>query len=397
MSALVLQISVDVGCANHSVAVGLSTGQLLEEFTIAHHPQGFKDFFSRIESYEKQYSCPVVVAMEGYNGYARPLDNMVRARSWRLYNINNMKLARFKEIFPGAAKTDALDARKALELFRLQDHLPMAKEVLQEVYPIPHANAVLKRITRRRKELVNERTAIVNRFQSDLQAVCPGILEITTDVCNKWFLSFITSIKKLEQLSKIRRSTLLKIPGIGKKWSEIILKWQKTAHFSEEATYAGEMILEDAYRIIELCERINALEKQIAEVSQASLMAQALDSIPGFGVVCAGTIAGELGTIGRFRHEGSLALYLGMASLDNSSGRYRGSKAPTHVNIRAKGAMMIAIDQHRKQVACSQRYYEKKRAEGKRHNQAIRALGRHLCRVIFKMLIQERHYELRKI
>ncbi len=28
------------------------------------------------------------------------------------------------------------------------------------------------------------------------------------------------------------------------------------------------------------------------------------------------------------------------------------------------------------------------------HNQAIRALGRHLCRVIFKMLTQERPYRI---
>jgi len=29
---------------------------------------------------------------------------MVRRRGYRLYNINNLKLARFKEIFPGAAQ-----------------------------------------------------------------------------------------------------------------------------------------------------------------------------------------------------------------------------------------------------------------------------------------------------
>ncbi len=78
--------------------------------------------------------------MEGYNGYARPLDGMVRARGYRLYNINNLKLARFKEIFPGAAKTDPIDARKGLELFQLRDHLPLAKEVLQEVAATPQAN-----------------------------------------------------------------------------------------------------------------------------------------------------------------------------------------------------------------------------------------------------------------
>ncbi len=50
--------------------------------------------------------------------------------------------------------------------------------------------------------------------------------------------------------------------------------------------------------------------------------------------------------------------------------------------------MVAALDHHRKRVPQSHAYYEKKRAEGKRHNQAIRALGRHLCRAIFKMLIR---------
>ena len=64
-------------------------------------------------------------------------------------------------------------------------------------------------------------------------------------------------------------------------------------------------------------------------------------------------------------------------------------------NTRAKATMMIAVDHHRKQVPESQRYYEKKRAEGKKHNQAIRALGRHLPRMIFKLIKENRTYELR--
>lgn len=396
-SSLALQVSVDIGSANHSVAIGLSTGEFLDEFSIAHQPDGFKEFFSRIETHQRRYGHPVLVAMEGYNGHARPLDSMVMARSWRLFNVNNLKLARFKEIFPGAAKTDAMDARKGLELFQLQECLPLAKGVLQEVAPIPKENAMLKRITRRRKELVNEKTSIVNRIQSDLQAVSPGILEITTDVCNKWFLSFITSTKRLEQLSKIRKSTLLQIPGIGKKWSGMIRDWQKEAYFSSEVSYVGEMIQEDARRIIDLCEKIKGLEYQMTELMEQSSVAKTLDTIPGFGVVCASVLAGEIGTIERFKKESSLALYLGMANLDNSSGRYRGSKAPKHVNTRAKAAMMIAVDHHRKKVESSQRYYQKKISEGKKHNQAIRSLGRHLCRVIFKMLKQERCYEIRAI
>ena len=56
---------------------------------------------------------------------------------------------------------------------------------------------------------------------------------------------------------------------------------------------------------------------------------------------------------------------------------------------------MTAVDRHRKSVPESQQYYEKKRQAGKSHNQAIRALGRHLCRIIYTMLKDERPYEMR--
>ena len=55
-----------------------------------------------------------------------------------------------------------------------------------------------------------------------------------------------------------------------------------------------------------------------------------------------------------------------------------------------------AVAHHAWKVAESQRYYAKKRAEGKKHNQAIRSLGRHLVRVIWSMARDNRRYEMRK-
>jgi hypothetical protein len=78
--SLELRVSVDVGYRRHNVAMGLSSGELLEEFEIDHRPEGFQEFFSRIEKQLKQKNCPVAVAMEGYNGYARPLESLVRQR-----------------------------------------------------------------------------------------------------------------------------------------------------------------------------------------------------------------------------------------------------------------------------------------------------------------------------
>lgn len=191
--SLELRVSVDIGSSSHNVAIGLSSGELLDEFSITHEPEGFRQFFSRIEQQQRRLGYPVAVAMEGFNGYARPLDTLVRARNYRLFNINNLKLARFKEIFPGAAKTDSIDARKGLELFQLCDHLPMSKGVLQEVRPTPQQNDILKRLTRRRRRLVDERVRVLNNLQADLRAVCPGLLEITGEADNLWFLNFLTS------------------------------------------------------------------------------------------------------------------------------------------------------------------------------------------------------------
>lgn len=393
--AIELRVSVDVGYRRHSVAIGLASGEVLEEFEIEHRPEGFHEFFSRIEKHRKIKSSPVAVAMEGYNGYARPLDSLVRGRGYRLYNLNNLKFARFKEIFPGAAKSDRIDARKGLELFQLQDHLPLAKEVLQEVRGTPAENEVLKRLTRRRRRLVNERVRVVNNLQADLQAVCPGLLEITNDAGNQWFLNFLLSGESLTQIARLRGSTLLKIPAVGVKTAAIIAGWQKRAHFSDEVEWVGEMIQEDARRCLELDEKVKRLEAKIAGLAAKSRIAKIFRSVPGFGAVCSSELAGEIGTIERFSKEGSLALYLGMSTLDNRSGKYQGTKAPKQVNTRAKAAMMIGVDRHRKKVAESQRYYEKKRAEGKKHNQAVRALGRHLTRIIYRLLKEEREYEIR--
>ena len=54
--SLELRVSVDVGYRRHSVAMGLSSGEVLEEFEIDHRPEGFQEFFSRIEKHHKNKS-----------------------------------------------------------------------------------------------------------------------------------------------------------------------------------------------------------------------------------------------------------------------------------------------------------------------------------------------------
>ena len=396
MYPLSIRVAVDVGSTCHRVAVGLPDGKILDEFDVDHNAGGFNEFFRRIETIEKRHQLPVAVAMEGFNGWARPLDGHILRHGYRLYSVNNLKLARYKEIFPAPAKTDAIDARRILELFRLSEHLPLAKDALHEVAPTPAENDKLKRLTRRRKQLVWERARIINRLQSDLHAVCPGLLSITQRAENLWFLNFLTCRNTLPKLARLRLASLLAIPGVGKIYAARIQAWQALAQFAPEVEWVGEMIHQDARRIPALGNDIKAMDQKIAVIAEHSELAQGIGSIPGFGAVSMTELAGEIGTLDRFETESGLAMYMGMASLDNSSGKKIGAKTSRHVNTRAKAAMMVAVARHIECVQASRTYYDKKRAEGKKHNQAIRALGRHLVRVIWSMVKQGRKYEVRE-
>jgi transposase len=272
----------------------------------------------------------------------------------------------------------------------------LAKRVVQEVREVPAANAKLQRLTRRRRQLIAEKVRIVNRMQAELQAVCPGLLAIARSASSKWFLGLLACRDDLRQLARLRSTTLRAIPRVGVKHAAMITAWQRAAYFSEDVEWVGPMIIADARRILVLLEEIQQLEKQVAGTAPTSQLYQRMTSIPGFGLVSCAELAGEIGDHRRFDGEASLALYLGATSLDNTSGQQQGTKTARQVNRRAKTALMNAVDHHRRNVPASRLYYEKKRAEGKKHNQAIRSLSRHLVRVLWSMFVHDRDYELRE-
>ena len=388
-----IRVGIDVGRRKHHVGISSPEGELLEEFSIPHTQRGFDDFFRRVENHRGGF--PVAVAMEGYGGHARPLDKEIMQRGYELMSVNNLKLARFREVFPGPAKTDEIDARLILNLFHLEEHLPLSRGTLSRVHEVPEENEKLMRISRRRRELVREKVRAVNRLQADLASVCPELLMITGAADNLWFLRFLTCRDDMRKLARMRLESLVKIPGVGPKYAGAIRSWQAHAAFSPEVTYVGPMIVADARRILELISQIASLEAVMRQLSQASEIARRLATIPGFGQVAVAELAGEIGTEERFSGEASLALYLGMCPLDNQSGDFHGSKTPKQVNKRGRMAMTNALSHHIKQVPQSRAFYDKKRGEGKGHNQALRALGRHMVRVIWCMLRDGRDYELR--
>jgi transposase len=389
-----LQVAIDFCMRVHRVAVGDVGGQILDQFDVDHTACGMDAYFERIALLS---SGPVALAMEGYNGWARPLDQRILARGWTLFNVNNLKLARYKEIFPAPAKSDNIDSLRMLELFRLRRSLHVARDVLQLVIAAPPENDQLKQLTRRRRQLVNDKVRLIARTVAALQALCPGLLALTGAVDNVWFLSLLTARADVRKLPGLRPATLLGLPGVGKKYAALIKTWQGDALLAQDAEWTGPMLVSGAKRLIVLKREIVDLEQQIAAISVHSELACRIATIPGFGLVCGAELAGEIGELARFKGETGLAVYMGMAPLTDSSGDYQGSKRPRQVNRHAKLAMMSAAARHRELVPESGSYYAKKRAEGKAHNQAIRCVGRQLVRIIWSMVKTRHDYQLTQI
>jgi len=392
-----ITVGIDVGCYNHRVAIADSAGHIIEEFNIDHDHLGFAHLLYKLYCYEKDYDSSVVVAMEGVNGYARPLDKMIISKGYKLLNVNNLKLSRFREMSSSPAKTDALDAREIIKLVLYSGNFKWGKDVIQEVETVPEEHNILKRLTRRRRQLVEDKVRIMNRMESDLQAVCPEILKLVKNKDSDCFLNLLTCRQSLEEIARIRRTTLLKIRGVGKKFADKVQEWQKEAHFSDEIGIVAPMIVLDASMIQELKQHIKELNLQIAEIVNSSRLGQLISSIPGFGLICTGEIVGEIGSMNRFDDEASLAYYLGMAPLDNSSGKKQGTKIPRNINTRAKAAMMTSVAHNIREVAESKIFYNRKRSEGKRHNKAVRCLGRHMVRVIWAMVKNDELYHVKQI
>ena len=115
------------------------------------------------------------------------------------------------------------------------------------------------------------------------------------------------------------------------------------------------------------------------------ILAAVLTPTPGIEVRTAARILTEV--VGKdFRDAGHLASYAGIAPVTRRSGTsIRGEHAPKGGNKRLKRALFLSAFASLNHPP-SRAYYDRKRAQGKRHNQAIIALAHRRTDVLFAML-----------
>jgi transposase len=161
----------------------------------------------------------------------------------------------------------------------------------------------------------------------------------------------------------------------------------QTVTISGSAT-AARLISELGMQLAAVLARRDELEKEIEERFFALPEAAILGSLPGIGPRLGARIAVEIGCISRFRTPGHLAAYAGLGPTPWKSGTSINTNMPSRFgNHRLKNALFLAAFASLRH-APSRTYYDRKRAQGKRHNQAVLCLARRRVDVLHAMLSQ---------
>ena len=116
--------------------------------------------------------------------------------------------------------------------------------------------------------------------------------------------------------------------------------------------------------------------------------------MPGFGFRTAARILRDSGDGSAFPPPGHLASYAGLAPVTRRSGSSIRGEFPSRAgNKRLKRALFLSAFAVIRTDPTSRAYYNRKRNQGKRHNQAIIALAHRRLTVLYAMLRDNTLYD----
>jgi len=393
---------IDVGSASHHITILDEEDHILYNQKVPHQMNEFTESIKQFRMIERKEKGKISFALEGKNGYSAPFDRILLDQGFTLYNIDNLKLKRFREAFAGEWKDDQRDALMLSKMLKLKEHINSQREkVFVKIEKPSPLTESLKLLSRHQQTLIDERVRLTNRLGKKLLEVCPEILKMGKVKYKK----IITILAKYPDFSKYKRITLkslLKIKGIGEKEAPFLLKRLNNIAYIPGLTDIYKTIISSyTKRISELQKEIKDIDKKLDEIGERNQSVKHLKTIPGVATKLASRFAGEIGDIKRFPSEKQLAIYCGIACVNNDSGKVTKAKAVYKANKICKQTLITMAGGSIRFITQCKIYYLKKRTEGKSHNHTLRCLARQLIKVIYKMLTEDRDYmvreELRKV
>lgn len=295
--------------------------------------------------------------------------------------------------YRGQGKTDAKDA------FVIADQARMRND-LGRLRPGDEIAVDLRTLTRRRTDLVCDRTRQINRLRAQLLEMFPA-LERTLTVTNRGPVMLLTAY---QTPAAIRRSGVKRIET----WlrnrkvrnAAAIAATAVKAAVGQQASLPGEKLA--AAMVARLAKGIIALDEEIAELDaliearfREHPHAEIICSMPGMGTLLgAEFIAATGGDMDMFGTPDRLAGFAGLAPVPRDSGRVSGNMRRPHRYHRGLlRAFYLSSMASIKSCPASRAYYQRKRDEGKGHKQAVLALARRRANVLWAMIRDGAFYQ----
>lgn len=385
---------IDIGSDHHHVVILQENGHILYDKRFAHKYDDFMSLIAKFRDIEQEHQKEILFAIEGKNGYGAPFDRLLIEHGFVLFNVDNLKLRRFRDVFGAEWRNDKRDAMMLAKMLRLKSHVDSKEKAFIPVRPLEETSEKLRIISRHQQTLIYEKTRLLNRLQKKLLEVCPDILEIG-NISTKTMLMLLNRYPDISKLRKVKKKSLLKIKAIGEKTANYLIpKLKDLNSINSLATTYKIMIKSYCKRILELIEEIKSLDKELTDIGERNSYVKRLKSLKGVGTKLSSRLIGEIGNINRFNKESQLAVYCGIACINDDSGKTQRTRPVFKANYICKNTMVAIAGCTIRNINECKIYYEKKRSEGKKHNHALRCLARQLIKVIFKMLKEDRDYYL---
>ncbi|WP_020496745.1 IS110 family transposase [Sciscionella marina] len=381
-------LGLDVGKGEHHAVALDAGGKRLHDGPLPNSELKLRTLFDKLTVHG---SLLVVVDQPATIG-ALPVA-VARAAGHQVAYLPGLAMRRIADLYPGRAKTDARDA------FIIADAARSLPHTLRQVDVGDYALAELDVLVGFDDDLAAEATRLSNRLRGLLTGIHPALERaLGPRIAHPAVLEILSRCGGPAGLGKAGHRKLTAIatvyaPRMGHKLVDAIMAALDEQTVTVPGATAADTVLP---RLANSLKAVSQQRKQVAteveEILDAHPLAGVLTSMPGIGVRTSARILLEIGDASAFKTSAHLAAYAGIAPVTRSSGSSIKGEHPARTgNRRLKRAFFLAAFAALSDPT-SRTYYDRKRAEGKKHNAALICLARRRCDVLHAMLRNKTHY-----
>jgi transposase len=382
-----LWVSVDVGKEHHHAAGVDDTGRIVWSVRIAN---GQHDLTKLVD---RTHGADVVWGIDLVGSEAALLRAVLAVAGQIVVYVPGGTVKSMAAGFAGEAKTDARDAVVIANTVRMRrDFLSIA--------PTTDLIAQLELLLSHRTSLVEDWVRTVNRLRRLMTGVCPA-LERALPFTNVGTLALLTGFQtpqhilaagREELVAHLRRLKALHVAKVAD--TALAAAAQQTIALPGQDT-AALIIGQMATDLLALRRRPTELDKAIAAAFDQHPQAAIIKSLPGMGSLVGAEFAVAVGDLTTFSGPNNLAAYAGLAPMPKDSGKRSGNlRRPHRYNRRLRRALYMSALTAIRAEGPSRVYYQRKRADGRHHIQALIALARRRVDVLWALLRDDRCFQL---